>query len=47
MYTQGMYEIISKKETSGDMFDLTLSCKDMSELACAGKFVHISVPGFF
>lgn len=47
MYTQGMYEIISKKETSGDMFDLTLSCKDISELACAGKFVHISVPGFF
>ena len=47
MYTQGMYEIIEKKESAKDIFDLTLSCKDMSELANPGQFVHISVPGFF
>lgn len=47
MYTQGMYEIIKKEETAEGMFDLTLSCKDMSDMANAGQFVHISVPGFF
>ncbi len=47
MYTQGLYEIIKKKETTGDMYDLTVSCGDMSGMAKAGQFVHISVPGFF
>ena len=47
MYTQGLYEIIKKKRTAEDTFDITLSCKDLSELAKPGQFVHISVPGFF
>lgn len=47
MYTQGLYEIIKKKRTAEDTFDITLSCKELSELAKPGQFVHISVPGFF
>lgn len=47
MYTQGLYEIIKKEQTAEDTFDLTISCKDLSDLAKAGQFVHISVPGFF
>lgn len=47
MYTQGMYEIVKKEQTAEGTFDLTLSCRDLCELANPGQFVHISVPGFF
>ncbi len=47
MYTQGLYEIIKKEQIAKDTFDLTISCGKLSELAKAGQFVHISVPGFF
>lgn len=47
MYTQGMYEIIKKAQTAEDTFDLTLSCRELCDLANPGQFVHISVPGFF
>lgn len=47
MFTQGLYEIIKKSQTAEDTFDLTLSCRELSDLANPGQFVHISVPGFF
>ena len=47
MFTQGLYEIIKKSQTAEDTFDLTLSCRELSDLATPGQFVHISVPGFF
>ena len=47
MFTQGLYEIINKSQAAEDTFDLTLSCRELSDLANPGQFVHISVPGFF
>jgi len=40
-YTQGKYPIIKKQAIACGMFDLTILCKEIAEIAVAGQFVNI------
>lgn len=45
-YTQGKYAILSKKNISKDVYDLTILCPEVAEAAVSGQFVNIKVEGF-
>ena len=42
-YTQGKYLILSKKTLAKEIYDLTILCPDVAEVAVAGQFVNISL----
>lgn len=46
MYTQGKYLIIDKKAIAKNVYDFTVSCKEVARLAQCGQFVHIAADGF-
>ena len=45
-YTQGKYLILSKKTLAKEIYDLTILCPDVAEVAVAGQFVNVKVDGF-
>lgn len=45
-YTQGKYLILSKKTLAKEIYDLTILCPDVAEIAVAGQFVNVKVDGF-
>ncbi|MFT3952537.1 MAG: dihydroorotate dehydrogenase electron transfer subunit [Oscillospiraceae bacterium] len=45
-YTQGKYLITEKKTIAKGMFDLTILCPEIAEIAQAGQFVHAAAEGF-
>ncbi len=44
-YTQGKYLIINKKAIAKGIFDFTILCKEVAEIAKPGQFVHILAGG--
>lgn len=44
-YTQGKYPIIKKQAIAAGIFDLTILCKEIAEIAVAGQFVHVLAVG--
>ena len=47
MYKQGLYPIIRKTASAKGIFDITLLCPEVTELAEAGQFAQLLAPGFF
>lgn len=47
MYKQGKYIICEKKAIARGVFDLTISCPDVAQLAKAGQFAQVAADGFF
>ena len=45
-YTQGRYVIVDKKAIAKGVFDFTISCKEIADVAECGQFVHIAADGF-
>lgn len=45
-YTQGRYVIVDKKAIAKGVFDFTISCKEVADVAQCGQFVHIAADGF-
>lgn len=45
-YTQGKYPILSKKTLAKEIYDLTILCPDVAEIAQAGQFVNVKAEGF-
>ncbi len=45
-YTQGKYLILSKKTLAKEIYDLTILCPNVAEVAVAGQFVNVKVDGF-
>ena len=45
-YTQGKYPILSKKTLAKEIYDLTILCPDVAEIAKAGQFVNVKAEGF-
>ncbi len=45
-YKQGLYPIIKKEAIAKGIFDYTLHCPEVADLAEAGQFVHIRAKGF-
>ncbi len=46
-YTQGKYLITERKAIAKGIFDLTVSCPEIANVAKAGQFAQISAEGFF
>lgn len=46
-YVQGQYPLIAKKNLARNIYDYTIQAKEIADLAQAGQFVHLKVPGFF
>ena len=44
-YTQGKYPIITKSSIAAGIFDLTILCKEVAEIAVPGQFVHVLADG--
>ena len=47
MYKQGLYPIIKKSASAKGIFDITVLCPEVAELAQAGQFAQLLAPGFF
>ncbi len=47
MYKQGNYPIIAKRAIGRGVFDVTISCPEVAELAQAGQFAQVAAEGFF
>lgn len=47
MYKQSKYLITEKKAIAKDIFDLTVYCPEIAELAVPGQFVQAAADGFF
>ena len=45
-YTQGKYPILSRKTLAKEIYDLTILCPDVAEIAKAGQFVNVKAEGF-
>lgn len=45
-YTQGKYPIIKKEAIAKGIFDMTILCKEVADIAVPGQFVHILADGF-
>lgn len=45
-YTQGSYPVIDKKAIAKGIFDFTILCKEVADVATCGQFVHVSAKGF-
>ena len=45
-YTQGKYLVLSKKTLAKEIYDITILCPDVAEVAVAGQFVNVKVDGF-
>lgn len=47
MYKQGLYPIIKKTASAKGIFDITVLCPEVAELAQAGQFAQVLAEGFF
>ncbi|MBR4554723.1 MAG: dihydroorotate dehydrogenase electron transfer subunit [Ruminococcus sp.] len=47
MYKQGLYPIIRKTASAKGIFDITVLCPEVAELAQPGQFAQLLAPGFF
>ena len=47
MYKQGLYPIVSKTASAKGIFDITVHCPDVAELAVPGQFAQLLAPGSF
>ena len=47
MYKQGKYLIIDKHAAARGVFDLTVECPEVAELAEPGQFAQVAAEGFF
>ena len=47
MYKQGLYPIVSKAASAKGIFDITVLCPEIAELAVPGQFAQLLAPGFF
>ncbi|MBR6046163.1 MAG: dihydroorotate dehydrogenase electron transfer subunit [Ruminococcus sp.] len=47
MYKQGLYPIIKKTASAKGIFDITVLCPEVAELAQAGQFAQLLAEGFF
>jgi dihydroorotate dehydrogenase electron transfer subunit len=47
LYKQGKYIITEKKAIAKGIFDLTVSCPEVAELAKPGQFAQVAADGFF
>ena len=45
-YTQGKYPILSKKTLAKEIYDITILCPEIAEIAQAGQFVNVKAEGF-
>ncbi|MCD7730171.1 MAG: dihydroorotate dehydrogenase electron transfer subunit [Oscillospiraceae bacterium] len=45
-YTQGGYPVISKTAIAKEIYDMTILCPEIAEIAQAGQFVNIRADGF-
>lgn len=45
-YTQGCYPVIEKKAVARGIFDMTVHCPEIAEIAAPGQFVNIRAEGF-
>jgi dihydroorotate dehydrogenase electron transfer subunit len=45
-YTQGKYIILSKKALAKEIYDMTILCPEIAQIAKAGQFVNIKADGF-
>ncbi len=45
-YTQGKYAVISKAAIAKEIYDMTILCPDVAEIAQAGQFINIKAEGF-
>ena len=45
-YTQGRYVILSKKTLAKEIYDMTILCPEIAEIAKEGQFVNVKVNGF-
>ncbi|HNX65142.1 MAG TPA: dihydroorotate dehydrogenase electron transfer subunit, partial [Oscillospiraceae bacterium] len=45
-YTQGKYPIIKKTTQAKEIYDITVLCPEISEVAETGQFVNILAEGF-
>ena len=46
MYKHGKYPVTEKKAVAKGIFDFTISCKEVAEIAQCGQFVHVAAEGF-
>ena len=46
MYKHGKYPVTEKKAVAKGIFDFTISCKEVAEIAQCGPFVHVAAEGF-
>ena len=44
-YTQGKYLIVKKQAIAKGIFDMTILCKEVADIATAGQFVHVLADG--
>lgn len=47
MYKQGKYPIIAKSAIAKGIFDITIKCPEIADLAKAGQFAQVAAEGFF
>lgn len=47
VYKQGKYRIVGKKAIAAGIFDITISCPEIAEIAVPGQFVQAAAEGFF
>lgn len=47
MYKQGNYPIVAKRAIARGVFDVTVSCPEVAELAQPGQFAQVAAEGFF
>ncbi len=45
-YKQGQYPIISKRTLAKEIYDMTILCPEIAEIAKAGQFVNVKADGF-
>lgn len=45
-YTQGKYLIVSKTAIAKEIYDMTILCPEIAEVAQAGQFINIKANGF-
>ena len=47
MYKQGLYPITAKTASAKGIFDITVLCPEIAELASPGQFAQLLAPGYF
>lgn len=45
-YTQGKYILLKKQTLAKQIYDFTILCPDIAQVACEGQFIHVLPQGF-